>query len=699
MKRIIDLILTILILVFLTACKPVADEPKCSLAQPPSPTQAMETPEATQASPSGELTIGLFYEIFDDWEYYWNYHQMIHPNALVNALNTVTHNRNGEYIIDPYVVKSVDTSLDAEGNKTFTFEIWDDLKWSNGDPIRAEHFVASFLFFNSHVIRTGISGIDSYLAGYSQYKDGESDVFEGVRLLDEHVFSLTVPAKYLPYYHELKYVGAAPLSIDMWLGDDYEIKDDGEGAYIALNGEPAFSGVVLPSPTPIVDTYEDDMEAESTEQPALTAEPADDGLSPKIRALLARVEEARHIGAGRITAGPYMIEEFDPNYCVLTVNPYYKGNFEGQKPNIKNIVFKNIGDDGYINIKNSINAGKIDLLIKVFSDMEIETNLINSAISGELNYKSYNRSGMGKLQLQCDFGPTQFVKVRQALACLIDRNAYKNEFCGHGVIFNAPYCDDMWMYAQNREELETRLDDYAFDYDRAVGLLESDGWVLDEKGKEYPGEGIRYKEVTKQEAGNYEHNIKLKDGRILMPLIIERADTSSCMVRDYLYEYIHTNEWIESAGMKINAVHMDFSETLNYMYRDESVDKKYGIPKFGLYNLAMSYSMLYDFSYEYATEDRKGNDNYIFDEQLSKLAYDMVYSVEPGDRERFSDIWVEFIVRWNELLPDIPMYSNTYYDIHSSRLKDYDVNTFWDWSDQLLYCTVDEQYMIGKNIL
>lgn len=116
----------------------------------------------------------------------------------------------------------------------------------------------------------------------------------------------------------------------MWLGDDYEIKDDGEGAYIALNGKPAFSGVVLPSPTPIVDTYEDDMEAESTEQPELTVEPTDDGLSPEIRELLARVEEARHIGAGRITAGPYMIEEFDTNYCVLTVNPYYKGNFEGQ---------------------------------------------------------------------------------------------------------------------------------------------------------------------------------------------------------------------------------------------------------------------------------------------------------------------------------------------------------------------------------
>lgn len=236
---------------------------------------------------------------------------------------------------------------------------------------------------------------------------------------------------------------------------------------------------------------------------------------------------------------------------------------------------------------------------------------------------------MGKLQLQCDFGPTQFVKVRQALACLIDRNAYKNEFCGHGVIFNAPYCDDMWMYAQNSEELKTRLDDYAFDYDRAVGLLESDGWVLDEKGKEYPGEGtgegIRYKEVTKQEAGNYEHNIKLKDGRILMPLIIERAATSSSVFSDYLFSYIDTNEWIESAGIKINVVHMDFSEVLNYFY--ESAGKKYGIPKFGIYSFGMSYSMLYDFSYDYATEDRKGNDNYIFDEQLSKLAYDMVYSV------------------------------------------------------------------------
>ena len=690
MKRIIGLILTILIIVFSTACRPAIDELKSSAGQPPSPSKAVETPEATRTPPSGELTIGLSYEIFDDWEYYWNYHQMIHPNALVNALNTVVHNRTGEFIIDPSVVKSMDTSLDAEGNKTFIFEIWDDLKWSNGEPIRAEHFVASFLFFNSHVIRTGISGIDSYLAGYSQYKDGESDVFEGVRLLDEYIFSLTVPAQYLPYYHELKYVNAAPLSIDMWLGEDYEIKDDGEGAYIALNGKPAFSGVVLPSPTPIVDNYEDDMEEKDTKQPELTQEPIDDGLSPEMRELLARVEEARHIGAGRITAGPYMIEEYDTNYCALTVNPYYKGNFEGQKPNIKNIVFKNIRDDNYINIKNLINVGKIDLLIKVFSEMEDETNLINSAISGELNYKAYTRSGMGKLQLQCDFGPTQFVKVRQALACLIDRNAYKDEMCGHGVIFNAPYCDDMWMYAQNREELDTRLDDYALDYDRAVGLLVEDGWVLNEKGEEYPGEGIRYKEVTKKEAGNYEHNIKLKDGRILMPLIIERAATSSSVFSDYLFSYIDTNELIESAGIKINAVHMDFSEVLNYLYRDESAGKKYGIPKFGLYSFGTSYSMIYDFSYDYATDDHKGNDNYIFDEQLSKLAYDMVYSVEPGDRERFSDIWVEFIVRWNELLPDIPMYSNTYYDIHSSRLRNYDVNTFWDWSDQLLYCTVDE---------
>ncbi len=689
MKRIIGLISIILITVFSTACRPATNGPESSIAQPPS-SQAAETPKATQAPPSGELTIGLFYEIYNDWEYYWNYHQMIHPNALVNALNTVTHNRSGEYIIDPYVVKSMDTSLDDEGNKTFTFEIWDDLKWSNGEPIRAEHFVASFLFFNSHVIKTDINVIYSYLIGYSQYKNGESDVFEGIRLLDNYIFSLTVSSEYLPYYHELKYVDAAPLSIDMWLGKDYEIKDDGEGAYIALNGKPAFSGVVLPSPTPIDDTYEDDMGTETTEQPELTEEPADDGLSPEMRKLLARVEEARHMGAGRITAGPYMVEEFDSNNCILSVNPYYKGNFEGQKPNIKTIIFKNIRDDNYINIKNLINVGKIDLLIKVFSEMEDETNLINSAISGELNYKSYNRSGMGKLQLQCDFGPTQFVKVRQALACLIDRNAYKNEFCGYGVIFNAPYCDDMWMYAENREELEARLDDYAFDYDRAVRLLESDGWVLDEKGKEYAGNGIRYKEVTKQEAGNYEHNIKLKDGRILMPLIIERAATSSSVFSDYLFSYIDTNELIESAGIKINAVHIDFGEVLNYFYRDESADAKYGVPKFGLYNFAMSYSMLYDLSYNYAIDDPRGNTNYIFDERLSKLAYDMVYSVEPGDRERFGDIWVEFIVRWNELLPDIPLYSNTYYDIYNSRINNYDVNTFWDWSDQLLYCTVDE---------
>lgn len=80
-----------------------------------------------------------------------------------------------------------------------------------------------------------------------------------------------------------------------------------------------------------------------------------------------------------------------------------------------------------------------------------------------------------------------------------------------------------------------------------------------------------------------------------MPLIIERAATSSSVFSDYLFSYIDTNEWIESAGIKINAVHMDFSEVLNYFYRDESAGKKYGIPKFGLYSFGMSYSMLYDF--------------------------------------------------------------------------------------------------------
>lgn len=85
------------------------------------------------------------------------------------------------------------------------------------------------------------------------------------------------------------------------------------------------------------------------------------------------------------------------------------------------------------------------------------------------------------------------------------------------------------------------------------------------------------------------------------------------------------------------------------------------------------------------------NTNFIFVEQLDKLSMEMVYGVEYGDDETFRQKFVDFVVRWNELLPEIPLYSNIYYDVFNEKLQGYEnISAFWNAVAQIPYCTVSE---------
>ena len=164
---------------------------------------------------------------------------------------------------------------------------------------------------------------------------------------------------------------------------------------------------------------------------------------------------------------------------------------------------------------------------------------------------------------QCDFGPTQFVNVRKAIAHLFDRNAFADTFCGgFGSVVHGPYGFAMWMYKEKEDELNKTLDTYEYDATSAIKLLEEDGWTLNEKGEAYTS-GIRYKKVTAEEAGDYKHNVTLSDGTILMPLIIEWASTEKNSVSDLLSVRLANSDDTKKAGMQINQTVMTFSELLN----------------------------------------------------------------------------------------------------------------------------------------
>ena len=68
----------------------------------------------------------------------------------------------------------------------------------------------------------------------------------------------------------------------------------------------------------------------------------------------------------------------------------------------------------------------------------------------------------------------------------------------------------------------------------------------------------------------------------------------------------------------------------------------------------------------------------------------MVYGIEPGDNEAYRAKWVEYIDIWNDVLPEVPLYSNEYYDIYNAKIQNYEVNPLWSCTDQIVYMWIAE---------
>ena len=181
-----------------------------------------------------------------------------------------------------------------------------------------------------------------------------------------------------------------------------------------------------------------------------------------------------------------------------------------------------------------------------------------------------------------------------------------------------------------------------------------------------------------------------------MPLRIEWASSEGNPVSELLKVMLAENPDVAKAGMKINQTVMTFPELLNYIYRDESQGAKYAVKTYSMYNLATGFVPAYDYAYNFASDPestyvKQGyNTNFIFDKTLDDLSMGMVYGVESDDTEGYLSVWREFIARWNELLPEIPLYSNVYVTMYPDWLEGYTQDSFWDFQSAIVYCTVKE---------
>ncbi len=650
-KKLVSMLLVAAMAVSLVACGGTAQNaPESSTTAADSTEAATEEAAAEEAaSRPNRLIYGSTTEISGDLGNAWwtNNASDKKIRDLINDYNVITFDQQGAMLVNSTVVDGdIETTENEDGSKTFTVKIKEGLTYNNGEPITAADYVAYALVAYSPATLEAAAGVvaDS-VVGSAEYQSGESNVISGLRLLDDYTYAITIVPEYLPYFYELSYADLSPLYLPMYAPNaTLTVKDDGEGVYLD-GGE----------------LNADDINA------------------------------SRFIYEGRVSAGPYQIKKVDTGtlQAELVINPNYAGNFEGQKPTIETLVIVKTESATAI---DSLKTGAVDLL-DTLTDGNLEINpALDLVDAGGFTYVDFERNGYGKLQFACDFGPTQFPAVRQAVAYLLDRNEFANQFCaGYGSVVDGPYGLCMWMYQDSQEFFADNIDSYSYDPAKAIELLEADGWVLNADGSEYSGTGTRYKEVTAEEAGTYALNVTLPDGRILMPLHIMWSSSEDNPVSELLVVMLANGQQTADAGMVIEQTVMSFTDLLNYMYRDASVDAKYGVPTYGMFNLATGFTQLYSQAYEMSMKDEymgTYNNNFIKDEKLATLAWDMVYGVEAGDDATYLDMWQQFMDRWNELLPDVPLYSNIYYTVHADWLEGYDQSSYWEFEDAVLYATI-----------
>lgn len=625
------LVLSMVLSAFAFACGKKTDEPAeepgTETDAPADDENADEEPADDETAerptePSGQLIIGTTTEMSGDFSGVWqNNASDADVRRLIQGYGTVDQTDEGEYVIDDSIVEKYDTKDNEDGSKTYTFTIKQGLKFADGKEITAKNYVGNILFWSSKLIGPDFckgkntAGID--LVGYDAFSKGEKKEFEGVHLIDDYTFSSTINPENTPYFYELNSVSSGPEDLEFWLGKEVDIKDDGDGCY-----------------------FVEDINTEEFKNAVKAAR--DRKTLP--------------------SSGPYMLEKYDEaqQLATMVINPNFQGDRVGRKPLISKVILKKITQATQI---DDLKTGGVDIINKIGDGKTINAGMDLTEDEG-FAYTDYPRAGYGKIAFSCDVGPTQFVEVRQALAYLLDRNDFAKQFTGgYGSVVNGPYGTAQWFYQETQKELDEKLNAYPYDPAKAVELLEQVGFTLNESGAEYKeGDGIRYK--------------KMDDGK-LMPLEIKWASTENNEVSDLLVVKLAENPDLVKAGIKIQRDAMSFDELLNWLYRDASQDAKYGVPTYNMFNLASNFNPWYDRKYDYSTKEemiKMGyNTNFIFDKELEQSAIDMV-KCTPDQRDVFKDNFVKFIVRWNEMLPDLPLYSNQYHDFYNSKLQHWETS-------------------------
>lgn len=589
---------------------------------------ATDSAEGNSGAPSGQIVLGDVTEFNGNFIEGWGNNG---SDAVVKKLigtytgfyGTAELSKEGQFVYNPTVIAGEpETKMNEDGSKTFKFTLNKDLVWSDGSPITAKDYVGYLMLYASkelgEIEASNTQG--NTIVGFETYNTGDTKEFAGVHLYDDYTFSVDINKDYIPTYFEAYASNVTPIPFSVY-APGVEIKDDGKGCYLSDN----FSAELIKKP----------------------------------------MTEQRY--KPTVTCGPYKFVSYDSTNqeVVLEVNEKFKGNYEGQKPQIQKVIMKYTEEATQL---DELAAGNVDLLVGISGGDMINAGL-DLVDQGKANYDPYLRNGYGLLAFHCDFGPTQFKSVRQAITYCLDRITFCSQYTGgFGSLVNSEYGLGQWMYQERKESIDSSLNPYSYSIDKAKETLEADGWNLNEKGEAFVDgkDTLRYKKV---------------DGK-LMPCEIQWASTDNSVAQ--LVATMLPEE-MAKAGMKLTTTVVDFPTLLNNYYRD-GIDE----PKYNMYNLGTGFTPIPQFEYSYNTGKNylgQYNTNFLIDENLMKMGYDLTKTDE-SDKEGYLDKWEAIMKVLNEQMPNIPLYSDEYHSFFNPKVQGYFGDDTFSVGYSLIYCSV-----------
>jgi peptide/nickel transport system substrate-binding protein len=562
----------------------------------------------------------------------------VNVRDLIHGYGTLVETEAGEFVWDTKAVlaNAPTTALDTVGNKTYTFKLQQDLKWNNGEKITAHDFVLSVLLLSSKdwlaIADTATAGID--LVGYEEYNTAETVAelaFSGVRLLGDYEFSLKIKEENLPYFYETVMVSASPIDVDTYL-PGFEVKDNGAGAYIH-DARPAADVTAGNATIPQVIESTIDSPSGQRYQPT-------------------------------VTSGPYQFVSAAYGGAIVELNPNFKTNYEGKKPVIDEVHLIKINQDTDV---DQVIAGTVDLVTGV-----IEGEKIAQAKEAEdkVLARSYMRNGYGLLAMASYYGPTAQAEVRRAVGYLFDRNVFLKEFLGgYGSLVNGPYGEAQWFFQETKEELDAQLTNYTLDEDKANQELDSSTF-------KFEADGITPFDPAKatKTNGYYRHDADKK------VLEINHLGTTENQVTVLIGQQLDSNFW--KAGIKFKSNEAEWDTLLQNYYYGSALPESERV--YHLFNLATNFYSNYDpfYSWHSSFAGTTNNPGGIADAELDALTEKMRL-LEATETEKFKEYFLEFVVRWNELLPNLPLYSNEYYDVMNKKFTGLETGPVWRWSQDI----------------